>query len=318
MDYIQGQISVIVPAYNVEEYIIDCVESICNQSYKNLEIIIIDDGSTDATGEICDAFDDSRIKVIHQKNQGFSGARNTGILEARGEYLAFVDSDDYIKPDMLEKLVSIMGDKEVSFAACAVEYLRCDSGLPVYSGATDEIKQLDYKESVDYLCDIYLFNVWNKLYRHDLVENIYFDLGVVCEDVGYIRKVFKQLKKTAYIDSPLYVYRIKRPRSSGMSFDDRKLPALEEYEKFIGYLKQKGYGDKCTEIRFHQLAMIKSLYYETEDYDNDNRKKMMTLYKKNVLKDRVLIKKVRYCIPFLLIPGLMRKKYRKMYFSKMR
>lgn len=134
MDYIQGQISVIVPAYNVEEYIIDCVESICNQSYKNLEIIIIDDGSTDATGEICDAFDDSRIKVIHQKNQGLSGARNTGILEARGEYLAFVDSDDYIKPDMLEKLVSIMGDKEVSFAACAVEYLRCDSGLPVYSG----------------------------------------------------------------------------------------------------------------------------------------------------------------------------------------
>jgi len=106
MDYIQGQISVIVPAYNVEEYIIDCVESICNQSYKNLEIIIIDDGSTDATGEICDAFDDSRIKVIHQKNQGFSGARNTGILEARGEYLAFVDSDDYIKPDMLEKLVT--------------------------------------------------------------------------------------------------------------------------------------------------------------------------------------------------------------------
>ena len=116
-------VSVIVPVYNVELYLKFCVESIIMQTYENLEIILVDDGSKDGSPHICDAFlnKDKRVRVIHQQNQGLSAARNAGIEVARGKYFTFVDSDDYIRKDMIERLVNLVERKKVDIACCEYE-----------------------------------------------------------------------------------------------------------------------------------------------------------------------------------------------------
>ena len=113
-------ISIIVPVYNIEEYLPRCIESILNQTYNNLELILVDDGSKDKSGEICDAYakKDNRVVVLHKENGGSSSARNAGIAIAKGEYLGFVDSDDYIEPDMYEKMVAV-----IEKTGCKIETL---------------------------------------------------------------------------------------------------------------------------------------------------------------------------------------------------
>ena len=131
-------ISIIIPVYNVNEYLEKCLCSVCGQTYKNLEIIVVDDGSTDGSGEICDMFaeTDSRIKVIHQVNKGQSCARNEGLTIARGEYIGFVDSDDWIDPDMYEFLYHLLVDNDADISVCA-HYIETTTRTKVrYSSGT--------------------------------------------------------------------------------------------------------------------------------------------------------------------------------------
>lgn len=302
-------ISVIIPAYNVRDYLKQCVESVCNQTYKNLEIIIIDDGSNDGTEQLCDTFIDSRIIIIHQENRGFSGARNAGLDVAKGEFLSFIDSDDFIRETMLQELHNALLQNEADFSACAVEFMRTDTGASTFSGNSETCTALDYRESLDYLCNKYLFNVWNKLYRHDTISDIRYVEGVVCEDVGYTASVFERIKKTVYVDKPLYVYRLKREGSSGMTYDARKLPAIEEFERFITYLKDNGYPDMATDVRRHQLALIKSLYNETENEDKAHRKKMYKLYMSKLKHNNIWKKCFLSNLAFLLCPMAIRRRY---------
>ncbi|MCH5342483.1 MAG: glycosyltransferase family 2 protein [Acetatifactor sp.] len=302
-------ISVIIPAYNVRDYLKQCVESVCNQTYKNLEIIIIDDGSNDGTEQLCDTFVDSRIKVIHQENRGLSGARNAGLDVANGEFISFIDSDDFIRDTMLQELHEVLIQNEADFSACAVECMRCDTGASAFSGDSGVVTVLNYVESIDFLCNKYWFNVWNKLYRHDIISELRYVEGVVCEDVGYMASVFERIKRTVYVDKPLYVYRVKREGSSGMTFDARKLPAIEEFERFITYLKDNGYLDMATEVRRHQLALIRSLYNETENEDKVNRKKMYKMYMSKLKYDNIWKKRFLSNIAFLLCPMAIRRRY---------
>ncbi len=309
--YEENLVSVIIPAYNVAEYIEGCIQSVCNQTYENLEIIIVDDGSTDATGRICDSFSDGRIIVKHQQNQGFSGARNTGLLLAKGEYIAFVDSDDFIRESMIEELVCAINNTGVDMASCGVEYLRCDNGNSSFSGDSGTVKQLNYVESLYYLCKCYLFNVWNKIYKHSIVDGIQYKEGMVCEDVGYMCEVFKRITSSVYVDKPLYVYRVKRPGSSGMTFDARKLPAVAEYETFIEYLSARKIDFNLAHVRNHQLALIRSLYCETEDDDRSNRRKMYRLYLEMASKNGVWREYLKSVAMFVCLPGVCRLKVRK-------
>lgn len=121
-------VSIIVPVYQVKEYIRECVESLLAQTYTNLEVLLVDDGSTDGSGEICDGYavKDSRVRVVHQENQGLSAARNTGIAHAKGECLAFVDSDDVVRNEFIETLYELLGKYQADIAACA--YVKCLSG----------------------------------------------------------------------------------------------------------------------------------------------------------------------------------------------
>ena len=141
-------VSIIVPVYQVKEYISECVESLLAQTYTNLEILLVDDGSTDGSGEICDeyAVKDSRVRVVHQTNQGLSTARNTGIGLAQGECLAFVDSDDVVMPGFIEILYELLGKYQADIAAC--DYVKCPTEDFVHV-----INQLSYADGRGEACD---------------------------------------------------------------------------------------------------------------------------------------------------------------------
>ncbi len=206
----ENQISVIVPVYNVETYLARCVDSILAQTYQNLEVILVDDGATDSSGAICDDFaaKDSRVRVIHKANGGLSSARNAGLEAATGEYIAFVDSDDWIEPDAYAHLLHLMQKYQVQLA--------CGGRYDV-SGKTGErtVGLCPKKEEVisgeELAGRIFLWDgcdssACDKLYHHSLVKNFRYPEGKVCEDVPVTYKIVLQAKQAAMSDRPFYNY----------------------------------------------------------------------------------------------------------------
>ena len=197
------KISILVAAYNVAEYLDQCLDSIVGQTYSNLEIIIVDDGSTDATGAICDHFKkaDKRVKVIHQANGGLSAARNAGLKAAKGDFVMFVDGDDFIKPDMVQKLCDASVDADVVICGYQIfpgsENIRPEE--KIYSGEAATIDLLTNQED-------YMVVSWNKLYKRELFDGIIFPLGKKHEDNLTTYKIFPKAKKVVCISDPLYYY----------------------------------------------------------------------------------------------------------------
>jgi len=213
----QDKISVIVPVYKVERYLRQCVESILAQTYGNLEIILINDGSPDNCGAICDEYagQDSRIKVIHRENGGVSAARNTGIDAASGEYLAFIDSDDWIEPDMLEVLHNSLIAHGAALSCCGyyAHYRTMNVPInPISNGGIGGIL-LDNRQAVremllnrrikTFLC--------GKLYRKNLFDEIRCPVGMAyCEDVFVIAGIFLKAQNVAVAEQPKYYYRQRK------------------------------------------------------------------------------------------------------------
>ena len=197
------KISILVAAYNVAEYLEQCLKSIIGQTYQNLEIVIVDDGSTDATGAICDHYkkSDKRVKVIHQANAGLSAARNVGLKTATGDFVMFVDGDDFIKPNMAEKLYDNLADADV--VICGYQIFPGSKNIrpeaKIYSGEDATIDLLINQED-------YMVVSWNKLYKRELFKGIEFPLGKKHEDSLTTYKVLVKAKKVAIIGDPLYYY----------------------------------------------------------------------------------------------------------------
>ena len=210
-------ISVIVPVYNVENYLKKCLESITNQTYKNLEIILIDDGSTDNSGKICDEYagKDNRIKVVHKINGGLSDARNAGLEIAKGEYIGFVDSDDYIAEDMYEFLYNLAVDNALDVSMCAScnEYEDGRIELP----KNFETVMLDEKEKI--IENLFInksggtaISVWSKLFKKTVLQNCKFYSGKTSEDVFFILKWIENTKKFGRSSEVKYYY-VQRTQS---------------------------------------------------------------------------------------------------------
>ncbi|MBR4327899.1 MAG: glycosyltransferase [Bacteroidales bacterium] len=199
-------VSVIVPIYKVENYLRECVNSIISQSYKNLEIILVDDGSPDKCPEICDeyALKDSRIRVIHKPNGGLSDARNAGIEIAKGEYLSFVDSDDVIHSQMIEVLMKpLIEDKGLKMSAC--QFLDFDDGKEF--DKNQELKQVEIIDFREYFTKRIWTTAWGKVYEKSLFKNIKYPVGRLHEDEFTTYKICYEAKKVAYTDSQLLFYR---------------------------------------------------------------------------------------------------------------
>ncbi len=210
-------LSIIITAYNIDAYIERGVRSVCNQTYHNLEIIVVDDGSTDTTGRILDelAEKDARIRVIHEENGGPARARNTGIAESRGNYIGFVDGDDWIDPDMYEKLFSALRDKQADIAVCRYRQVARTSTI---DESLDRAVLFEGQEAlaayVEEREEFVIQNAaWNKLYRRELLPKPAFPEGCWYEDIMFATEALARAGRCIYLDIALYNYIIDREDS---------------------------------------------------------------------------------------------------------
>ena len=206
------KISIIIPVYNVEKYIEECVESVICQTYKEIEIILVDDGSTDRCPEICDSYGgrDSRVQVIHKGNGGLSDARNAGLDIAQGEYIVFVDSDDYIAPDMIEKLYKKAKDKDADMVLC--RFACIDEKGKELRRASKPIEEPIWPEDRFWNCyyngdTVFCVVAWNKIYKRDLFRNVRYDVGRYHEDEFMLNRLVEKCRFVDMLEDTLYFYR---------------------------------------------------------------------------------------------------------------
>ena len=244
----KNKISVIVSVYNIQAYIEKCVQSICNQTYENLEIILVDDGSLDDSGNLCEkwAQKDPRIRVIHKENGGLSDARNEGVKVATGEYIAFVDGDDWIDETMYEDMLRAMQTWEADISICNYKEVSkqgiCDTStedITVFQGR--ELLEVFVKEDETYQIQN---AAWNKLYKRSLMGDLRFPKGKLFEDIVYTTKLLAKSKKAVYLNKAYYNYLFDRSDSIMNSKKVERLltdqvPAYEEKGEFLLSIGEK-------------------------------------------------------------------------------
>lgn len=260
-------ISVIIPVYKVERYLNRCVESIAAQSYRNLEIILVDDGSPDQCGDMCDSWarKDARIRVIHKKNGGLSDARNAGIGAANGEYIVFVDSDDYIAQEMIERLYGAVRSNQTKLALCNVLCVDED-GLPTGESDGSPIRE-ECLTAEQILPRFYqaggpLYIVaWNKLYHRSLLSKETFPVGKWHEDEFIAAQLFWKAGRVACIDYMGYHYVMRRAGSIMSAQEDvRHLDALEALLIRYRFYQEIGQNELLHETRARVLKALEDYY----------------------------------------------------------
>lgn len=231
-------ISVIVPVFNVESYIERCIQSLIAQSYVNIEIIIVDDGSTDNSGKICDMYGerDLRVKVIHKLNGGLADARNVGIREAAGEYIAFTDSDDWVAENYISELYKLLIQTDSDIAVCKFKRVSNEGEIllanseeyQIYSNE-DAIKQLLYQKISSSAC--------GKLYKIDLWDEVRFPIQKLYEDVEPVYYVFRKCERVVCTNKILYLYFYRKSSIVNQKFTIRKMDYVENCKKLLENIK---------------------------------------------------------------------------------
>lgn len=303
-------ISVIVPVYNVEQYLNKCIDSIRNQLYQNIEIIIVDDGSTDQSGKICDSYlqRDSRIKVIHKENGGLSDARNKGIEYANGDYLAFIDSDDWIERDMIECLWRGIS-QGTEMAICG--YFCNDTGKNIETGFEKvwtydkDMVVLPKMEVLKFLLGDQITNfAWNKLYKRTLFDSeegkIRFPFRKNFEDVAIMYKLIDNASNIALVNKPLYHYVYRKNGIVGSKKISDLLDCCEFRKERYLWAEQK-YPELCAmqwegiEDAMVRMAAANVRKYQRNEGINARRENLAafaTRYKKEFVTELKLIKKI--------------------------
>lgn len=238
----QPLISVIVPIYKVEEYLDRCVESIVNQTYKNLEIILVDDGSPDNCPQMCDSWaeKDSRIKVVHKENGGLSDARNAGMPFAIGDVVSFIDSDDWVELDMFEKMLSRMQKDNSDIVSCGVKWVEED-GTVIRDVTVNANEVLDTHSAMKELINDNKFkqHVWNKLYKYELIKGIPFEKGRYHEDVFWSYQIVGKAERVTILKDSLYNYVQRKGSIMGNSYSVKRLDGLDALKKQCEYVKER-------------------------------------------------------------------------------
>lgn len=232
-------ISVIVPIYNVEAYLERCIESIVNQTYRNLEIILVDDGSPDGCGSICNQWEkrDSRIKVIHKENGGLSDARNAGMKIATGNYIAYVDSDDWIDSSMYENMMNVLLKEHSDIVSCGFRKVSVmNTNMPdqpitffQYHNTHDALEALITENGLQQV-------VWNKLYKRSLVEDILFEKGKYNEDEFWSYQVIGRANKITVLENIYYNYFQREDSIINEAYSLKRLDGLEGKENRQRYI----------------------------------------------------------------------------------
>lgn len=314
-------ISVIVPVYKVEQYLIKCVNSVIAQTYSNIEIILIDDGSPDKSGEICDSLakQDHRIRVIHKSNGGLSSARNAGIDIAKGEYIGFVDSDDSIEPYMYEELLNLINSEKTKLAVCAVNYV-FENGKKLNKPLLGRNCTFDFDHAIIEMNTHRIFDMaaWSKLYHKSLFDNLRFPLGKLSEDYYIMFKIFDRAQSISYLDMPCYNYLQRRnsitrnikinhdheyAAREQMRYLDEKYPELKVVSHtsyasaaltvFDFYIKNNVPCPKEKLRHFCEVVSQNKKYIEQADYLSKNKKIQFLLFLINPILYKILFRVYR-------------------------
>ncbi len=286
-------VSVIVPIYKVEAFLDRCVQSILNQTYSNLEVILVDDGSPDNCGRMCDeyALKDSRVRVIHKENGGLSDARNAGIAKATGAYITFIDSDDYVEADYVQVLYDTLKRGKAMMAISSHRVLY-DGGM-VLSKGTDENTVLDPATVLDrmlYHEDIDL-SAWGKLYARQLWENVRFPKGRLFEDAATTYKLMDKCSRIAVDSKETYNYIIRQNSISNNEFSPKKMDLIVSTGEMCRYVRSKypklaPAADR--RLMYAYLSTLSQLAMSKKRFPKE-QKELMSYIKKNgktVLKDK--------------------------------
>lgn len=272
-------VSVIIPVYNVEKYLKRCIDSVLNQSYKNLEIIIIDDGSKDKSSEICDNYKikDKRVFVVNTKNKGLSEARNKGIEISKGEYISFIDSDDWVESTYIEKLMDLLLEYKVDISICDFKKVYNEKIENKNYNYNEKIETYTNKEALDELfkSDAPKFGVsWGKIYKRYLFDNIRFPKGRYHEDDFTTYKLFDKSTKIVSTNEKLIYYFQRKDSIMGTSYKlDKRLDVVQAFNEQREYFHEKNY------IKLKKLATVR-LFYAYFDIPEEINKSLREEYMK--------------------------------------
>lgn len=287
-------VSIIVPVYNVKRYVSKCLDSLVNQTYANVEIILVDDGSTDGSGEICDEYEKkyANILVIHQKNKGLSGARNTGIAVAKGEYVTFVDSDDFVTLDFIEYLFGMIKSYKADMSICSSYKFfvgserknekEKDAKIKIFNAQNALENMLYRKDITAYAC--------GKMYSLRLFETIRFPEGQLFEDLNTIYKVIARCDRICWSSAEKYYYLQRENSIVNSGFNIKKMSVIEaglEIKKFVTERYPDIEKAAISKIFVSAIDLYRRLP-QSKEFINEKEylDKIIRGYRRVVLKDR--------------------------------
>lgn len=287
-------ISVIVPVYNVEKYLKRCVDSILEQSYRDFELILVDDGSTDESGTICDKLKerDERIRVIHQKNGGLSAARNRGLAEATGDYFTLIDSDDFIDKSFLETLYENAEKYKADVSVCGYRLVWEDPGKnkKKQDCERDEVKLYTGKEAVHEIVSksrTCMITAWGKLYHHSLREHLFYPEGKLHEDEYVTYKVFYASTKVVETEKDNYCY-FQRSSSIMNGYNIKRLDKIEALKEAVEFFEERNEEELALRARKRYVINIQIAWYrvnvfmpERKEILGELKKKWQEVYQEN-------------------------------------
>ena len=305
------RLSVIVPVYKVENYLRDCIDSILNQTFTDFELILVDDGSPDQCGKICDEYAalDKRVRVIHKSNGGLSDARNKGIDASKGDIIGFVDSDDKISDDMYQKMIQYMDDHQLDIV-CADTYV-VKNGKETFRPRFREDKLFSRMEALREILTDSLDNAaWNKIYKREVIGDIRFPMGRIYEDVATVYRFIGNSEKVGYICKPFYYYFKRKGSIIDTSFNMKG-----RYDRFCSYQERLLFAEKlklncvddCKAQVLEEALNVLTVHYASDESEKSEKCMSVTAYidsnanqiskARLRFKHRVLILCYQYYVP---------------------
>lgn len=311
-------ISIVIPVYNVEKYLSKCIESVIGQSFKNIEIILVNDGSTDQSGKICDKYakKDTRIIVYHKENGGLSDARNYGIKRANGKYITFIDSDDYISKQYVEVLYTLLITNHAQISICNLEKFK-EGSLPHMqssfdNGKTEIFSGIEAMELMFYQKKI-TNSAFAKMYLKKLFDNIEYPKGKLYEDLATTYKLFYLSNKIVYNPAELYYYLIRKNSIMNRRFDEKNFDRIYVSEEILDFVENNCSEIKNAAISRYVISNVQVLREIPLDkkyvIEINNIKKNISKFrdvvshdKKAKLSNRIISKAT--CLPFKFLQAL--------------
>lgn len=289
-----AEVSVIVPVYQVEKYLRQCLDSIVNQTFKDIEVILIDDGSKDNSGKICDeyALKDNRVKVMHQENMGLSDARNSGMNLMSGKYFMFVDSDDYVSEQMIEKLYTSALETDADVVCCNFEYFWENNENESFS-TKQKREELNSSEIFSHRKNEKNYGIWtvawNKLYKSSSMNSFRFRSGKIHEDEFWANDIYQKDLKVVTIEDSLYYYRQRHNSIVSIKSIKKEFDLIEAFqERMQIYLNQNMYPDQAYKVLIYSLEPLNECRKLKRTEEENIR------YKHAVEKTKDLIGQLKY------------------------